>query len=364
MCKTAHQRYQVPKRLLFPQSYHYRARHTADVLNGMRQLVQRCEQDVGSLDGLTVVDIGCNDGSLLSIFSEHGAKTVGIEPTGAATDAKAAGHDVYQDYLSPKLARDLVAARGKPDIVTFTNVFAHIENLPEVLTAVRSLMGSNTLLVIENHYLGAVLDRCQFDTFYHEHPRTYSLASFHKIAETLEAHLVAAEFPARYGGNIRVMIRLASSQSPEASAPLDWHLHSEADFETRLRDLGRRIPLWQAAKRAEIVELVSQFGPLPAKAFPGRAAILVRLLELDETMISAAYEKPGSMKIGNYIPGTRIPILSDDDFADRPSQDAPLINLAWHISSEIDVYMRKHGYAGPIVDIFSVEEFDRLTGGP
>ena len=359
-CKTAHQHYQVPKRVLFPDSYHYRARHTADVLNGMRQLVDRCALAIGPLDGLTVLDIGCNDGSLLSIFAEHRAKTIGIEPTGAALDARAAGHEVFQDYLSAEVAEALVSKHGKPDIITFTNVFAHIEDLPGVLAAVRSLMSETTLLVIENHYLGAVLDRYQFDTFYHEHPRTYSLTSFVRIAETLGAHVVAAEFPARYGGNIRVMMRLGTAQADGPDEVLAQKLSAETDFGPRLRALGERIPAWQAAKRAQLVDLVARHGPLPAKAFPGRAAILVKLLELDETMVSAAYEKPGSMKIGHYIPGTRIPIVSDDAFSERPAKDAPLLNLAWHISAEISGYMRKQGFDGPIVDIFSVEEFDRF----
>jgi hypothetical protein len=239
-------------------------------------------------------------------------------------------------------------------------VFAHIEDLPGVLAAVRSMMSETTLLVIENHYLGAVLDRYQFDTFYHEHPRTYSLTSFVRIAETLGARVVAAEFPARYGGNIRVMMRLGTAHAEGTDETLAQKLAAEADFEPRLRALGQRIPAWQAAKRAQLLELVARHGPLPAKAFPGRAAILVKLLDLDETMISAAYEKPGSMKVGHYIPGTRIPIVSDDEFNDRPSKDAPLLNLAWHISSEITGYMRKQGFEGQIIDIFSVEEFDRL----
>jgi SAM-dependent methyltransferase len=360
VCKTAHQSFQVPKRLLFPDSYHYRARHTADVLNGMRQLVERCEQQVGALNNQLVLDVGCNDGSLLSIFKQHGARTIGVEPTGAAADAKGTGHEVYQDYFTPELAKTIVAAHGQPDIITFTNVFAHIEDLPSLLAAVRALMSSKTLLVIENHYLGAVLDRYQFDTFYHEHPRTYSLTSFRYIARTLGADVVTAEFPARYGGNIRVMMQLrgdAERDTPE----LAKLYAAEDDFERRLYDMGRRIPAWQKAKRAEIAEAVSRHGPLVGKAFPGRAAILVKLLGLDQTMVTAVYEKPGSMKIGHYVPGTRIPILSDDDFAARPNQAAPLLNLAWHISAEIHGYMRKQGYQGPIIDIFSAEEFERLA---
>ncbi|PJG49958.1 methyltransferase, partial [Bradyrhizobium forestalis] len=93
--------------------------------------------------------------------------------------------------------------------------------------------------------------------------------------------------------------------------------------------------------------------------FPGRAATLVKLLDLDQSTLQAVYEKPGSMKIGHYIPGTRIPILSDDDFDKRPNQDVPLLNLAWHISGEIRGYMRKQGYDGQIIDLFSPEEFER-----
>jgi hypothetical protein len=360
VCKTAHQSFQVPKLLLFPDSYHYRARHTADVLNGMRQLVERCKQQIGSLNNVLVLDVGCNDGSLLSIFKLHGAKTIGVEPTGAAADARGVGHEVYQDYFAPEIAKTIVAAHGQPDVITFTNVFAHIEDLPSLLAAVRILMSPKTLLVIENHYLGAVLDRYQFDTFYHEHPRTYSLTSFRYIAQTLGAHVVEAEFPARYGGNIRVMMQLRGNADRESSELAGLYA-AEDGFEYRLYDKGRRIPAWQKAKRAEIVETVSRHGPLTGKAFPGRAAILVKLLELDETIVAAVYEKPGSMKIGHYVPGTRIPILSDADFAARPNSGGSLLNLAWHISAEIGGYMRKQGYQGPIIDIFSPEEFERVT---
>jgi len=358
VCKTAHQTYQVPKRKLFPNTYHYRARHTADVLSGMRQLVERCERQRGSLKNALVLDVGCNDGSLLSIFREFGARTIGVEPTGAAADAKESGHIVYQDYFTPSLAEKIAATAGTPDVITFTNVFAHIEDLRGLIAAVGALMGPATLLVIENHYLGAVLDRYQFDTFYHEHPRTYSLASFRHIAKSLQASLEVVEFPARYGGNIRVMLRRGEG-GEEAKLGLAKADAVEADFEQRLEAMATRIPAWQKAKRAEIGAAVSRHGPLVGKAFPGRAAILVKLLDLDQSMVSAVYEKPGSMKIGHYIPGTRIPILSDDDFARRPDRAVPLLNLAWHISAEIHGYMRKNGYEGQIIDIFSAEEFER-----
>lgn len=358
-CKTAHQAHQIPKRLLFPPTYHYRARHTRDVLAGMQQLVARVEEVSGPVTGKTVMDIGCNDGSLLSFFREKGAVTVGIDPTNAAADAKAAGHDVTQDYFTPQAAAQMVARVGHPDIVTFTNVFAHIENLTELLDGLRALLGPATILVIENHYLGSVLDRYQFDTFYHEHPRTYSLTSFRHVASALGMVLASVEFPQRYGGNIRVILgpRGAFDDATQNNASLP----DEADFGARLHDMGRRIPVWAAGKRAEIAAAVEQHGPLTGKAFPGRSAILVKLLELDASMVQYVHEKPGSMKIGHKIPGTDIPIVSDDDIDWAAHGDAPILNLAWHIAAEIEGYLRNDGLTAPIMSIFSPEEFDRLS---
>ena len=67
-------------------------------------------------------------------------------------------------------------------------------------------MNENTFLIFENHYLGDVLDKYKFDTFFNEHPRTYSLESFKKIAQQLDREISKCEFVSRYGGNIRVFI--------------------------------------------------------------------------------------------------------------------------------------------------------------
>ena len=75
-CKTAHQRFQIPKEELFPSNYHYRSRFTADVLDGMKKLVESCSEKFDALNDLKVLDIGCNDGSLLD-FAERGATTLG-----------------------------------------------------------------------------------------------------------------------------------------------------------------------------------------------------------------------------------------------------------------------------------------------
>ena len=97
-------------------------------------------------------------------------------------------------------------------------------------------------------------------------------------------------------------------------------------------------------------EYIKTYGPIEAKAFPARAAIPIKLLGLNENHIKCVYEKPGSLKIGTYIPGTRIPIVSDDEIVDI-SLKTGLINNAWHISTEIEGYLRNLGFNGQLINI-------------
>jgi SAM-dependent methyltransferase len=354
-CITAHQRFQVPKAELFPASYHYRARFTGDVLSGMAGLVESCVRRFGPLHGKRVLDVGCNDGSLLDFFRRHGALTTGVEPTDACLDAQRKGHSVLQEYFSAAAADAVLALGGKPDFITFTNVFAHIEDLGAVLGALRRLIAPHTIVVIENHYLGSVLEGNQFDTFYHEHPRSYSYSSFVHVANNLGVQILDAEFPARYGGNIRMFLGAASDDgAAERRAEL---LRAESHFFNRFVALRDNVERWRAAKQRALASEVRQHGPLAAKAFPGRAAILVKMLELDERSISAVYEKPGSLKVGHYLPGTRIPIRSDEELFASGDNTRPLLNLAWHIAAEIHGYMAGRGYTGPIIDIIAADDF-------
>ena len=355
-CSTAHQRFQVPKEDLFPASYHYRSRFTADVLTGMASLVDSCEQRFGSLAGKKVLDVGCNDGSLLDCFGKKGAITVGLEPSDAARDAQQKGHPVYQQYLSESVADAIAGAHGKPDFITFTNVFAHIEKLHNVINALKRLIADQTVIVIENHYLGAVLDGNQFDTFYHEHCRTYSYTSFRHVARSLGMAILAVEFPSRYGGNIRVFLGNAVERkdSDTDEAKVDTQ---EKQFLKRFGKLRENVGVWREAKAPFLRAQVRQFGKLRAKAFPARAAIVIKLLGLDERLIEAVYEKPGSLKIGHFVPGTRIPICSDEELFAPGDRTRPLLNLAWHIPREIRNYLTEHDYNGPVIDVLSPEDF-------
>jgi len=143
----------------------------------------------------------------------------------------------------------------------------------------------------------------------------------------------------------------------DSDSLLDSILEKEEGYGDRFKAMSKNVEQWKNTMHSRVRELVVKHGKLAAKAFPGRAAILVKLLGLDSDTIAAVYEKPGSMKIGHYLPGTHIPIESDDEFFALAKTPPVLINFAWHIPAEINAYLKHRGYTGEVIDIMNPREF-------
>ena len=129
-CLTAHQLAPVDKEILFKPEYHYRSSLTEDVLKGMRDLVAATLAFLPTNHQPKILDVGCNDGSLLGFFKDNiQCLTLGIDPTDAIREAGSKVDHTFQDYFDEDLAVKIFKSYGTMDLITFTNVFAHIENL-------------------------------------------------------------------------------------------------------------------------------------------------------------------------------------------------------------------------------------------
>jgi SAM-dependent methyltransferase len=341
-CLTAHQVIPVEKELLFKPTYHYRAALTQDVLDGMRALVKDLSSVFSNLDEpATILDVGCNDGSLLGIFKEeYNCRTIGVDPTGAILESGNRIDYRFNEYFTSEVAASIKKNHSNIDLISFTNVFAHIEDLPQLLVNLTTLIGDDTALVIENHYLGSILERNQFDTFYHEHPRTYSLKSFEFIAESLGLVIVNVTFPSRYGGNIRVTMK-------KNGMPADLSLPriKETSFIESFNSLQAIYDSWRSEAQETLSALYTQ-GIVHGKSLPGRAVMLINALGIDESTMPIVFEQPKSPKVGNYIPGTKIEVLSDSALLSH--EPTILIVWSWHIIKEVVEYLDTLGYRGEI----------------
>ena len=342
VCLTAHQKIPVVKEKLFKSDYHYRAAMTVDVIQGMNNLAEQIIKDLNSESkSITVLDIGCNDGSLLGIFkNKYECTTIGVDPTEAILESGNKIDFKLHEYFSSATAKEIKKLSPTVDIITFTNVFAHIENLPELIENLRLLISDTTILVIENHYLGSILSSNQFDTFYHEHPRTYSLKSFEFIAQTIGLIITDVKFPSRYGGNIRVTMKKYG-----VKADLKLFNQLELEFSVMFELLQGKFDVWKNESQIILSSLLED-GPVYGKALPGRAVMLINSLKIDSRMMPVIFEKPNSPKINNFVPGSKIKILSDNELLQVNPKT--IIVWSWHIIDEIVEYLDRLGYQGEI----------------
>jgi SAM-dependent methyltransferase len=117
-----------------------------------------------------VVDIGSNDGTLLSFFKDHGKRVLGVDPAvRIAEEATARGVRTVPAFFQLELAREIRRDDGPAVFVTANNVFAHSDNLPEMADAIRELLADDGVFIFEVSYLIDILEKKLFDTVYHEH---------------------------------------------------------------------------------------------------------------------------------------------------------------------------------------------------
>tara|TARA_B100000900_G_scaffold416154_1_gene449568 strand:+ start:8979 stop:10214 length:1236 start_codon:yes stop_codon:yes gene_type:complete len=336
ICFTAHQKYQVPKKELFKPNYHYRASLTKDVLNGMEELANSCSKYKNLNEKSVVLDVGCNDGSLLSIFKNiYNVKTIGVDPTDSIDDALDLDLKI-KDYFSSDTIEKINEKFNKVDVITFTNVFAHIEDLTSLIVNLKKIISDETLIVIENHYLGSIIEQNQFDTFYHEHPRTYSIKSFDFISNQLDVSILDILFPKRYGGNIRVIMSKQSKKKEENTLEDNFIL---SDFQK----IQSYYESWNADSKKIIDDLISSGSEFNGKSLPGRGVMLINSLDLSKSFMPKVFEQNFSPKVGNYVPGTDIYIDKDENI-----NGDNLIIWSWHVVDEIIYYLKKIGFKGSI----------------
>jgi len=336
-CYTLFQNQKIDQKKIFPKSYKYRARFTKDVLAGMKDLSKTFFKNFKFKKNDYICDIGCNDGSLLNFFKGK-MKTIGVEPTFASKDAKICGHKVFSNYFDEKIAIKIKKeTRGKLRLITFTNVFAHITNFKKLVKSLNIILNPNTILVIENHYLGSILKNNQFDTFYSEHPRTYSFKSFKYIAKLLDCKIIKLQFPSRYGGNIRVFLKKINNNHKNEIKFNEYFIKSS------IFKLQKKINIWRKKSQNTLKILRKKKILLYGKSLPARAVVLINMLKIDEKIMPIIFEKEGSKKIGYYVPGTKIKILSDKLWINKKVLPENMIIWGWHIFKEIQIYLKKNG---------------------
>jgi hypothetical protein len=342
--------YVVDQSLVYYPDYPYRAGVSQPLVEYQGTLAtdvtRRCEFSAGAM----CVDVGCNDATLLSHFKRLGFRTLGIEPTNIARLARAEqGIEILQSFFTSSLARDIVVEHGQADLITMTNVFAHMAGLGEVMRGLCELLSRSGVFVTESHYLLDILEKDQFDTIYHEHIRSYSVKALVTLFPYYGLEVFHVERGTRYGGNIRAYVAW------EGQRPIDQSVGSmlALEEETALHD-----PHTWALFRSRVAENRDTFMEflyrthregkrVAGYSCPGRSSPLLNYFGINSDLVPYIAELPNSLKLGLFSPGVHIPIVSTDKL--REDQPDYVIAFAWHYAEAIAERLRREGVRSKMI---------------
>ena len=306
----------VDDRELFGTDYGFRTAGSPALVEYYKQWAAWALKLIGG--PAAVVDIGCNDGTLLRNFQRAGCKVIGVEPSAAGNEAAGRGIEVFTEPLTKDCAREIVAGHGPAGLVTAINVAAHVQDPVEFLTAVGMLLGEHGTAVVEFQDLERLVAGCQIDHVYHEHRFFYSVRTFSQVAWQAGLQVKRTMITDGQGGSIRAVLQHASSARPPDPAQRcldDWW---------QLQALQQRAEFMRTELVHEL-ERLAMMGTLAGYGATAKSATLLNFCGIGPGLLSYIEDATPS-KAGCVTPGTHIPIVMAGE---RPRPSAYLL-LAWN----------------------------------
>jgi SAM-dependent methyltransferase len=343
--------YMVDGSEIYYPDYPYRSGISKPLADYQRVFADDVVKRFALAEGSLVVDIGSNDGTLLTGFVRNGMKVLGVEPTNIAKIAREEnGIETIQEFFDEDVAKKIVKQHGKAKIIITTNVFAHMTTLGDVMRGIAALIDENDgVFILENQYLLDVLEKNQFEGIYHEHIRTYSLKALTKLFPYYGMEVFDVQRATRYGGNIRAYAAMKGTRevSPNVVALLreeeEKGLFDPKTWEAfRGRVEKNRLDFMALAYQAK-----KEGKKFVGASCPGRGTVLLKYYGLNKDLMPYIAEITTGLKIGRYMTGTHIPVVSNEIlWEDNPEY---VVILAWHYADYIIEDFKKRGLKAKFV---------------
>ena len=329
------QLHEIPPNQMFRADYPYRAsgsslirKHFQDVA---RHIVQTCP---GGRDGF-VVEIGSNDGVMLTTLSQAGMRHLGVDPAAGADDvARSHGGRVRTDFFDASAAAEIRAEEGPAHVIYSANTISHISYLDSIFHGIDLLLAPDGLFVFEDRSLADILKYDYFDQIYDEHFYLFSVRSVQAMAARFGFELIDVQHLPIHGGSIRYTVARVGTREPTAAV---------AEFLAREKAEGVAEEATFARFSADIdrikAELVSLLRDLRSDrrrvvgyGATSRSATVMNYCHIGTDLLPLVCDSTPE-KQGCLTPGSKIPVCPPEVFS-HPYPDYALL-FAWNHAEEI-----------------------------
>jgi D-mycarose 3-C-methyltransferase len=324
----------VDKEYLF-KNYFYMTSASKPIVDHFKKYAQEVYEEF--LEGKNdpfVVEIGSNDGSLLSEFKKLGTRILGIEPaTNLSNLANQSNITTKNTFFSSQVSKEIVKSRNA-SVVVANNVIAHVEDLQDLMYGIKILIGNNGVFIFEVPYLVDLIKKLEFDTIYHEHLSYFSILPLLKLVEKFGLEIFDIRKQLVHGGTLRIFVSKKGNYSinnsvkiflsEEHTLGLD-NIEFYHKFSTNVKELKKNL-----------IELLTQLKKENKLLFgygaSAKGNVLLNYCNIDNHILEYIVDTT-PLKQGKYTPGTHIPVFSPEKIVHNTENIALL--LAWNYKSEI-----------------------------
>jgi SAM-dependent methyltransferase len=325
---------EVPPEKLFVDNYLYFSSFSDDLLDHSAKHAAWL-MDAGSLgtDSL-VVELASNDGYLLRNFVENDIPVLGIDPApDQAAAANAAGIPTLAEFFGADMARRLRSEGRVADVIVANNVLAHVPDLNGFVEGMSILLGDDGIITIENPYVRDLIDRCEFDTIYHEHYCYYACTSIDRLMQRHGLWLNHVEFfPNLHGGTLRWHIGHHEDRSPEAIEYLANEQTIGLDGIGYYSAFSDRVAQVRTDLRTLLEGLRAEGRSVAGYGAAAKGATLINYADIGTDLVEYVVDR-NVYKQGKHMPGTHQPIYGPEVLVER--QPDYVLMLAWNFADEI-----------------------------
>ena len=298
--------------------------------------------------GLSILEVGSNDGTFLKALQRRGHKVLGVDPASNIGEvARAAGVPTVSDFFSAELASKLIQESGKFDLVIARNVLPHVADLHSVIDGIREALSISGVAIFEFHRADLIMEELHYDSIYHEHLYLHSLQSIENIASRYGLKAFDLNESPISGGSF--VVYFAFDSRDESQSLIGARAHEEKIQVNSLKSWQNFSELSRehiAKFRSLVLASVDAKKKVVGFGASARSSTLLNAARLSSKQISVIADN-NEWKQGLFAPGSAIQIVSPQEaFALTPDV---VVLLAWNFKSELLSQLKSIGFHGDVI---------------
>lgn len=323
--------------LLFNDQYHYFSSFSRSWLSHCERYVIDMVDRFGLNATSHVVEVAANDGYLLQYVQARGIPCTGVEPTtSTASAARAKGLVIEEEFFGVALAKVLLALNKQADLMVAINVLAHVPDINDFVSGFARLLKPCGVATFEFPHLLKLIEKSEFDTIYHEHFSYLSFTVLQRIFAANGLNVFDVEEHSTHGGSLRIFAQRQDTGNKVCHPRVEELLRRELAQGVKTVDFYTGFQAKTDAVKngfvAFLLEAKRQGKRVMAYGAAAKGNTLLNYAGVRGDLLSCVVDL-NPAKQGNYLPGSRIPIVSEG-VIDQIKPDYIVI-FPWNLKEEI-----------------------------